>query len=143
MAVTYGKWEEDSDSDSENEWGSFLEEPVDSRPSTPESTGDEVPPPLQPDSSQEEGTNGCWYEQCSPCPTPNLSVYQTADESTDEEQYKRPENPNATFRRSLSKGSSSFPCDKELAQALAKIRTQYASSESGGLENNEVARNFV
>ena len=117
--------------------------PVDSRHSTPESTEDEALPALQTDSSsQEEEQTGCWYEQCSPCPTPNLSVYQTADESTDEEQYKPPENPNATFRRSLSEGSSSFLCDKEIAKALAKIRTQYTSSESGESEY-EVERNFI
>jgi hypothetical protein len=56
---------------------------------------------------------------------------------------KPPENPNTTFRRSLSKGSSSFSCDKELAKALLKIRTQYTSSESRESENNKVERNFV
>jgi hypothetical protein len=58
MSVTYGKWEEDSESDSEIEWGSYLKEPVDSRHSSPESSDDEAIPALQanssPDNEEEE-----------------------------------------------------------------------------------------
>jgi len=144
LSVTYGKWEEDSESDSEIEWGSYLEEPVDSRHSSTDSCDDEAIPALQANSSpdnEEEEVSAPWYDQCSPCPTPNLSVYQTAEEtSTDEEQYLPPRNPTATFRRTLSDGAS-FTCDQELSKALAKIRTQYTSSESGDSDKSE--KNFV
>jgi hypothetical protein len=137
MALSFGDWIPDSEP--EIEWDNSALPQLEYRPSSPANTSHGIPSLATDSSSESENSTsrpetapgtGPEYSEASPCPTPNLEEkYHTAgeEEDTDDELYLPPLRIGS-FRGTMA--STQFNCDKDLADALAKIRAINTSEES-------------